>query len=73
MGTLLGAVHKVHVGGVLQFANAMQVAQLALKHRRNKTGAVPTPWSSRVSGYGVWIPDMDTGYWIADSIGFVGS
>lgn len=38
MGTLLGAVHKVQIGGAVKFANAIQVAQLALKHRRNKTG-----------------------------------
>ncbi|TMW65053.1 hypothetical protein Poli38472_009220 [Pythium oligandrum] len=39
MGTLLTAVHNVSIGGALKFSNALQVAQLALKHRRNKTGA----------------------------------
>lgn len=39
MGTLLTAVHSVSIGGTVKFSNALQVAQLALKHRRNKTGA----------------------------------
>lgn len=39
MGTLLNAVHSVHIGGELKLSNAIQVAQLALKHRRTKTGA----------------------------------
>ncbi|KAJ0406194.1 hypothetical protein P43SY_000378 [Pythium insidiosum] len=39
MGTLLSAVHSISVGGTLKLSNALQVAQLALKHRRNKTGA----------------------------------
>ncbi|GLD99508.1 hypothetical protein PINS_up008234 [Pythium insidiosum] len=39
MGTLLSAVHSITVGGTLKLSNALQVAQLALKHRRNKTGA----------------------------------
>ncbi|KAG7376957.1 26S proteasome non-ATPase regulatory subunit 4 [Phytophthora pseudosyringae] len=38
MGTLLSAIHRVQVGGAMKLANAIQVAQLALKHRRNKTG-----------------------------------
>ncbi|CAI5722144.1 unnamed protein product [Hyaloperonospora brassicae] len=38
MGTLLGAIHRVEIGGTMKLANAIQVAQLALKHRRNKTG-----------------------------------
>ncbi|GAB9464037.1 hypothetical protein Gpo141_00001478 [Globisporangium polare] len=38
MGTLLNAVHSVHIGGELKLSNAIQVAQLALKHRRTKTG-----------------------------------
>lgn len=39
MGTLLNAVHSVTIGGELKLSNALQVAQLALKHRRTKTGA----------------------------------
>jgi 26S proteasome regulatory subunit N10 len=39
MGTLLSAIHSVNIGGVMKLSNALQVAQLALKHRRNKTGA----------------------------------
>ncbi|EEY58751.1 26S proteasome non-ATPase regulatory subunit, putative [Phytophthora infestans T30-4] len=38
MGTLLSAIHRVKIGGSMKLANAIQVAQLALKHRRNKTG-----------------------------------
>lgn len=38
MGTLLSAIHRVKIGGTMRLANAIQVAQLALKHRRNKTG-----------------------------------
>ncbi|RQM11691.1 hypothetical protein DD237_004278 [Peronospora effusa] len=38
MGTLLSAIHRVEIGGAMKLANAIQVAQLALKHRRNKTG-----------------------------------
>ncbi|KAK1947677.1 26S proteasome non-ATPase regulatory subunit 4 [Phytophthora citrophthora] len=38
MGTLLSAIHRVKIGGAMKLANAIQVAQLALKHRRNKTG-----------------------------------
>lgn len=38
MGALLSAIHRVKVGGSMKLANAIQVAQLALKHRRNKTG-----------------------------------
>jgi 26S proteasome regulatory subunit N10 len=38
MGTLLNAVHSVSIGGEMKLSNAIQVAQLALKHRRNKTG-----------------------------------
>uniref|UniRef100_A0AAV1UF03 26S proteasome regulatory subunit RPN10 n=1 Tax=Peronospora matthiolae TaxID=2874970 RepID=A0AAV1UF03_9STRA len=38
MGTLLSAIHRVEIGGTMKLANAIQVAQLALKHRRNKTG-----------------------------------
>ncbi|OWZ16676.1 26S proteasome non-ATPase regulatory protein [Phytophthora megakarya] len=38
MGTLLSAIHRVKIGGSMRLANAIQVAQLALKHRRNKTG-----------------------------------
>ncbi|POM81262.1 26S proteasome non-ATPase regulatory subunit [Phytophthora palmivora] len=38
MGTLLSAIHRVKIGGTMKLANAIQVAQLALKHRRNKTG-----------------------------------
>ncbi|KAI9911329.1 hypothetical protein PsorP6_009620 [Peronosclerospora sorghi] len=38
MGTLLSAIHRIKVGGTTKLANAIQVAQLALKHRRNKTG-----------------------------------
>ncbi|KAG2510423.1 hypothetical protein JM18_008924 [Phytophthora kernoviae] len=38
MGTLLSAIHRVKVGGTMKLANSIQVAQLALKHRRNKTG-----------------------------------
>jgi hypothetical protein len=39
MGTLLTAAHNVSIGGAVKFSNALQVAQLALKHRRNKTGS----------------------------------
>lgn len=45
MGTLLNAVHSVHIGGELKLSNAIQVAQLALKHRRTKTGAFSIPLS----------------------------
>ncbi|KUF96515.1 hypothetical protein AM588_10006090 [Phytophthora nicotianae] len=38
MGTLLSAIHRIKIGGSMKLANAIQVAQLALKHRRNKTG-----------------------------------
>ncbi|KAL4173319.1 hypothetical protein KRP22_008472 [Phytophthora ramorum] len=38
MGTLLSAIHRVQIGGSMKLANAIQVAQLALKHRSNKTG-----------------------------------
>lgn len=38
MGKLLGCMHGVPTQGSSNFANAMQVAQLALKHRRNKKG-----------------------------------
>ncbi|RLN92250.1 hypothetical protein BBJ28_00019122, partial [Nothophytophthora sp. Chile5] len=38
MGTLLSAIHRVQIGGSMKLSNAIQVAQLALKHRRNKTG-----------------------------------
>ncbi|CAH0474831.1 unnamed protein product [Peronospora belbahrii] len=38
MGSLLSAIHRVQIGGTMKLANAIQVAQLALKHRRNKTG-----------------------------------
>jgi len=38
MGKLLGSMHGVPTQGTSNFANAMQVAQLALKHRRNKKG-----------------------------------
>ncbi|CEG50310.1 multiubiquitin chain binding protein mbp1 [Plasmopara halstedii] len=38
MGTLLSAIHGVKIGGSMKLSNAIQVAQLALKHRRNKTG-----------------------------------
>jgi 26S proteasome regulatory subunit N10 len=38
MGTLLSAIHRIQIGGNMRLANAIQVAQLALKHRRNKTG-----------------------------------
>jgi 26S proteasome regulatory subunit N10 len=40
MGTLLNAIHGVSLGGSLKLSNAIQVAQLALKHRRNKAGTV---------------------------------
>ncbi|DAZ97832.1 TPA: hypothetical protein N0F65_002502 [Lagenidium giganteum] len=39
MGTLLNAVHAVRIGGHIKFSNSIQVAQLALKHRRNKAGS----------------------------------
>lgn len=38
MSKLLTALHDVSVGGSVQLVNALQVAQLALKHRRNKKG-----------------------------------
>lgn len=39
MGTLLNAVHRVAIGGSMKLSNAIQVALLALKHRRNKAGS----------------------------------
>ncbi|TDH68566.1 hypothetical protein CCR75_005661 [Bremia lactucae] len=38
MGSLLSAIHRIKIGGSTQLSNSIQVAQLALKHRRNKTG-----------------------------------
>ncbi|RHY44506.1 hypothetical protein DYB30_012837 [Aphanomyces astaci] len=42
VGKLLNVVHEItptSIGGAIQFAEAIQVAQLALKHRRNKKGS----------------------------------
>ncbi|ETW04620.1 hypothetical protein H310_03815 [Aphanomyces invadans] len=42
VGKLLNVVHEItptSIGGSIQFAEAIQVAQLALKHRRNKKGS----------------------------------
>ncbi|CAK4630729.1 hypothetical protein LEN26_008243 [Aphanomyces euteiches] len=42
VGKLLNVVHEItptSIGGTVQFAEAIQVAQLALKHRRNKKGS----------------------------------
>ncbi|OQS06106.1 26S proteasome non-ATPase regulatory subunit [Thraustotheca clavata] len=42
VGKLLNVVHKINpqsIGGTVQFSEAIQVAQLALKHRRNKKGS----------------------------------
>lgn len=38
IGKLLSCLHNVRVGGKADVAGAVQVAQLALKHRRNKNG-----------------------------------
>jgi len=38
IGKLLSCLHGVKVGGKADMAGAVQVAQLALKHRRNKNG-----------------------------------
>jgi 26S proteasome regulatory subunit N10 len=39
MGNILNSLHNASVGGQLNFVEGVQVAQLALKHRRNKNGA----------------------------------
>ncbi|KAF0686332.1 Aste57867_21834 [Aphanomyces stellatus] len=42
VGKLLNVVHEItptSIGGTIQFSEAIQVAQLALKHRRNKKGS----------------------------------
>ena len=39
MGNILNSLHNASVGGQLNFVEGVQVAQLALKHRRNKKGA----------------------------------
>ena len=39
MGKILNALHNIPIGGACHFTNAIQVAQLALKHRREKKGA----------------------------------
>jgi 26S proteasome regulatory subunit N10 len=38
MGKILNSLHDVPMGGKVNFAAAVQIAQLALKHRRNKLG-----------------------------------
>ena len=38
MGNILNSLHNASVGGQLNFVEGVQVAQLALKHRRNKNG-----------------------------------
>lgn len=39
IGKLLSCLHSVRMGGRVDMAGAVQVAQLALKHRRNKNGS----------------------------------
>lgn len=39
MGKILNGLHNIAIGGECRFANAIRVAQLALKHRREKKGA----------------------------------
>nr|CCA19412.1 26S proteasome nonATPase regulatory subunit putative [Albugo laibachii Nc14] len=39
IGNLLNAIHSVSINGTVNFLNAIQVAQLSLKHRCNKRGA----------------------------------
>ncbi|RLN66225.1 hypothetical protein BBJ28_00016209 [Nothophytophthora sp. Chile5] len=53
MGTLLSAIHRVQIGGSMKLSNAIQVAQLALKHRRNKTGTsrCPCMWGNPSLAY----------------------
>ena len=38
MGKILASLHDVKIAGKLNFLEGVQVAQLALKHRRNKNG-----------------------------------
>jgi 26S proteasome regulatory subunit N10 len=38
MGKILNSLHDVKIGGSTNLAAAIQIAQLALKHRRNKHG-----------------------------------
>lgn len=39
-GKVLASFAKVELGGRINFATALRVAELALKHRKNKNGAV---------------------------------
>ena len=39
MGKILSSLHEAPIGGRLNLVEGVQVAQLALKHRRNKNGA----------------------------------
>lgn len=40
IGKILASFSRVSLGGSNDFASAVQVAQLALKHRKNKNGGV---------------------------------
>lgn len=39
MSKILNALHEIPIGGKCKLINAIQVAQLALKHRREKKGS----------------------------------
>ena len=49
MGNILNSLHNASVGGQLNFVEGVQVAQLALKHRRNKNGAQRIAWTTHVA------------------------
>ena len=38
MGKIMGSIHDVNIFGRMNFVDGVQVAWLALKHRRNKNG-----------------------------------
>lgn len=38
MGKIMTAIHDIELSGLLSFADGVQIAYLALKHRRNKNG-----------------------------------
>ena len=38
MGKIMSSIHDLKLSGSLSFADGVQVAYLALKHRRNKNG-----------------------------------
>ena len=38
MGKIMTSIHDVELSGLLSFADGVQIAYLALKHRRNKNG-----------------------------------